>query len=58
MTLQEIASDSDRNVVVKLGVSCLGDDLCFQIEVIETELRKKQSGSVNTRRQEAKYKSI
>ena len=34
MTLQEIASDLDRDVVIKADVMCLGDSLCFRIEVI------------------------
>jgi TolB-like protein len=34
MTLQEIASDLDRDAVIKAEVMCLGDTICFRIEVI------------------------
>ncbi len=41
MTYQEIASELDRDVVIKPSVTCLGDDFCFLIEVIKIGPKEK-----------------
>jgi TolB-like protein len=40
-SLQEIASETDRDIVIKPEIMCLGDSICFRIEVIRAFPREK-----------------